>query len=101
LTWTTDAPLDRRYKVFVQLLSEGGELRAQRDSEPGGGLQLTTTWAVNEPVQDNHGLLIPNDLPAAHYVLIVGLYDLNAPAARLSAAGETYLELGTITVNQP
>ena len=43
LTWQTDAALDRRYKVFVQLLDATGQLAAQRDSEPGGGLALTTT----------------------------------------------------------
>ena len=40
LDWRTDAPLDTRYKVFVQLLDENGVLVAQRDSEPGGGTRI-------------------------------------------------------------
>src|SRR5262249_6727436 len=47
LEWTTDAPLNKRYKVFVQLLDAGGVLVAQRDSEPVGGSQPTTTWQPN------------------------------------------------------
>jgi hypothetical protein len=61
---------------------------AQRDSEPGGGLALTTTWMVDTVITDNHALMIPSDLPAAHYTLIVGLYDSDDPQQRLRT-GET------------
>ncbi|MBI5668707.1 MAG: glycosyltransferase family 39 protein [Chloroflexi bacterium] len=98
LQWQTDAPLDTRYKVFVQLLDGGGRLATQRDSEPGGGLKLTTTWQPNETITDRHGLLIPTDLAPGSYTLIIGLYDLNNPAARLPVEDGDYLELGVITV---
>jgi hypothetical protein len=81
LEWQTDALLDKRYKVFVQLLDANGVLVAQRDSEPGGGLALTTTWMPDTTVVDRHALLI--DLPPGEYRLIVGLYDLDDPPARL------------------
>ncbi len=42
LDWQTDAPLDTRYKVSVQVLDSAGRLIAQHDSEPGGGQILTT-----------------------------------------------------------
>ncbi|MGB1287036.1 MAG: glycosyltransferase family 39 protein, partial [Aggregatilineales bacterium] len=35
--WSTDEPLETRYKVFVQLLDSNGFLVTQRDSEPAGG----------------------------------------------------------------
>src|SRR5690606_29227902 len=66
LEWATGEPLEERYKVFVQLLDENGMLVAQRDSEPGGGLALTTTWTPGQTVIDNHALVIPGDLHAAH-----------------------------------
>jgi len=94
--WQTAAPLTTRYKVFVQILDQNGVLVAQRDSEPGGGLAITTTWTPDQPVTDNHALLI--DLPPGEYTLIAGLYSTEAPYARLSVADGDYLRLATITV---
>jgi len=98
LVWSTNAALDRRYKVFLQLLDLDGRLVAQRDSEPGGGSAKTTAWPVGESVVDKHALLIPADLPAGEYALILGLYDINDPAARLAVEGKSYLDLGTVAV---
>ncbi len=83
LFWQTAVPLDQRYKVFLHLVGPDGQLAAQRDSEPGGGLNLTTIWSPDETVIDNHGLLLPADLPPGRYTLLLGLYDIADPAARL------------------
>ncbi|MCB9454007.1 MAG: glycosyltransferase family 39 protein [Anaerolineaceae bacterium] len=99
LRWVTDTPLDQRFKVFLQLLDSGGVLAAQRDSEPGGGSQPTTDWTPGAMVTDNHGLLIPRDLPAGDYTLIIGLYDSDDPAARLPVGDGDYVVLGTIRVS--
>lgn len=101
LDWQTAAPLNRRYKVFVQLLDASGVLAAQRDSEPGGGSALTVNWPPGETITDRHGLLIPPDLTPGDYTLIVGLYDLDNPSARLPVGGADYLTLGTVTINRP
>jgi mannosyltransferase len=101
LQWRADEIIMTRYKVFVQLLDEDGVLVAQRDSEPGGGLALTTTWGPGELVVDNHGLRLPDDLPPAHYLLIMGLYDINQPAARLAVEDGDFLRLASITVTDP
>ncbi|MBC7810841.1 MAG: glycosyltransferase family 39 protein [Burkholderiales bacterium] len=99
LDWHTDEALDTRYKVFVQLLAPDGLLAAQRDSEPGGGLALTTTWPAVDLILDRHALTIPHDLPASpHYSLIVGLYNLDDPQARLSVGDSDYLELAEIEI---
>ena len=58
LYWRTDSLLSQRYKVFIHLVDPGGHLISQRDSEPGGGLELTTTWQVGQVYTDRHGLLI-------------------------------------------
>ncbi|GJM41150.1 MAG: hypothetical protein DHS20C20_14320 [Ardenticatenaceae bacterium] len=83
LFWETAVPLQNRYKVFLHLLDANDNRVSQRDSEPGGGLALTTTWQSGEVVLDNHGLLIPSDLPPGSYRLSLGLYDLANPADRL------------------
>ena len=100
LIWTANAKPSMRYKVFLQLLNSEGALVAQRDSEPAGGSAMTTAWRAGASIVDNHGLLIPPDLPDGDYRLIVGLYDLNDPAARLMVGGESHLELGTIAVSR-
>jgi len=83
LFWQTAVPLAQRYKVFLHLVGPDGELVAQRDSEPGGNLKPTNTWQPVETVIDNHGLLIPPDLPPGEYGLYLGLYDVADPSARL------------------
>ncbi len=98
LRWSALAAPGGRYKVFLQLLNSDGALVAQRDSEPVGGSSKTTTWQPGDSIVDNHGLLIPADLPAGEYRLIAGLYDINDPAARLPAGENNYVELGTIEV---
>jgi hypothetical protein len=79
-----------------------GQIVAQRDSEPGGGLALTTTWLPGETIVDHHGLLIPLGTPSGEYRLLLGLYELADPAARLTvetSGGTTdAFPLGTIVV---
>lgn len=101
LEWSTDATLDTRYKVFIQLLNPDGTLAAQRDSEPGGGDQLTTLWQPDETIIDRHALAIPDDLPTGGgYTLILGLYDANPPNDRLPVGDGDYLVLAEITVEE-
>jgi hypothetical protein len=83
LNWRTDKVLDQRYKVFLHLVSSDGLIAAQRDSEPGGGLALTTTWEPGAIITDNHGVLVPFGTPSGQYSLLVGLYDAFDPSARL------------------
>jgi hypothetical protein len=83
LFWQTAAALDARYKVFLHLVDEQGAIVAQRDSEPGGGLALTTTWEPGALITDNHGVLLPADTPPGDYQLLLGLYDVNDPDRRL------------------
>lgn len=96
--WLADNRPEMRYKVFLQLLDADGRLVAQRDSEPAGGTLPTTTWEAGYNYYDYHALLIPEELPTGAYTLIVGLYDINDPAARLPVGDSTYLELGKIEV---
>jgi hypothetical protein len=103
LFWHTDAALDQRYKIFLHLLDQDGRLVTQRDSEPGGGLNPTTSWPVAKTIVDNHGLLLPSDLQPGEYTLIIGLYDLTDPAARLPLLDEgdekSTWTIGSFSVN--
>jgi hypothetical protein len=83
LFWETLTPVNERYKVFLHLLAADGALLSQRDSEPGGGLALTTTWQPGQTVTDRHGLLIPGGALSGQYRLIAGLYPVGDPNTRL------------------
>lgn len=98
LVWQADTTPTVRYKVFLQLLNRDGVLVAQRDSEPAGGLSLTTTWEADTPIIDNHALAIPSDLTDGNYTLILGLYDINDPSARATVNGDSFYNLANITI---
>jgi hypothetical protein len=103
LFWQTDAALTERYKVFVHVYAALDQPPvAQQDSEPGGGLVLTSLWRPGRTYADNHGVLIPPDLPRGEYRLMAGLYNF-ADGARLpvrlkGVGGGDRLDLGTIVV---
>ena len=88
-----------RYKVFLQLYwtRMAAWWRSAIANRPAArGRRLAGKPASTYP--DNHALLIPEDLPAGDYTLIVGLYDINDPSARLPVGESTYVELGKVTV---
>jgi len=74
LTWQAEAMPERNYSVFVQLLDEDNQVRAQHDGQPGDGTLITMTWASGEYVRDVHPLTLPSDLPPGDYRLIIGMY---------------------------
>jgi mannosyltransferase len=74
LFWEAETPATERYKVTVQLLDGAGQLVAQHDTEPGGGLMPTDTWQPGQAVTDRCGILLPADLSPGSYTLVVALY---------------------------
>ncbi len=104
LFWTADAPLPARYKITVQLLAPDGTLAAQHDAEPANNLAPTTTWSPGQTVTDLHGVIVPPDAPPGEYTLVVAVYPLDAPDARLPVhAGDArpsdLLHLATMVVH--
>jgi len=73
---------------------------AQRDAEPVGGARPTTSWSAGELIEDNHGVLLPLDLPAGSYELRLGLYDAFDPQVRLMVEGADSLSLGKLIVER-
>jgi hypothetical protein len=103
LFWRTDVALSERYKVFVHLYADvNAPPLAQTDSEPGGGLVLTTIWEPGQRVADNHGLLLPPDLPPGEYRLMLGLYNIQnlerLPVSVGATIGGDRLDLGQISI---
>lgn len=74
LYWQAAAVLDRDYTVFLHLLDERGERRAQHDSQPQDGRRPTLLWQSGEVVADRHVLTLAPDLPAGRHQLLLGVY---------------------------
>lgn len=98
LFWHTEQPIQAAYKVFVHLVGPGGVLVTQHDSQPGGDLRPTPSWEVGETIVDNHGLVLPTDLPPGTYTLITGMYDPASGERLRTAEGAESLTLGTLEV---
>lgn len=79
LYWSSKAPLDESYHVFVHLANHEGGLVAQADGIPADWLRPTTTWREGEVITDHHTLEIPPNLPEGPYHLCVGLYQPEGP----------------------
>lgn len=97
LYWLTEQPISERLKVFMHIYAFDGALVAQHDSEPGNGLLPTSSWEPGEVLRDNHGALLPSDLPPGDYRVAVGLYQLDGTRLTLPS-GEDVLTLQNITV---
>jgi mannosyltransferase len=105
LFWEAQSSVTERYKVTVQLLDDAGQLVAQHDGEPGGGLIPTTAWDVGRAWPDRHGVPLPSDLPPGRYTLIVGLYHLatgeRLPVTRGGESLGDHFPLGGVRVAFP
>jgi hypothetical protein len=88
LYWQAQAPMDQDYIVFVHLLDEGGNLRAQQDCQPQRGDYPTSLWRLGEVIWDGHEIPLPADLPAGTYRLVAGMYLLES-MERLPVLDET------------
>ena len=98
LDWKAQTTINKRYAVALQLLDANGVLVAQRDSQPSGGAQPTSSWQLGETAIDRHALAIPADMPAGEYSLILALYDAANPRDRLPVNDGDHAALGAIQV---
>ncbi len=101
LVWKAERRPSQRYKVFTHLVGPQGQIRGQRDLEPGDGTLPTIGWAPGEYVVMTYDVPIADDAPPGAYDLRVGLYNpdtfarvpINHPQANPQ---EHYLSLTTL-----
>lgn len=105
LFWQALAQPMERYKIFIHVLDEAGHIVGQWDSEPGGGLNITTIWQPGETVADNYGVLIQPGTPPGQHRIEVGMYSLiTGQRLTVSEGGQNrgdHLLLDSITVLRP
>lgn len=105
LFWEALQAPQSRYKVFLHLVDEGGQILSQYDDEPGDGMDPTSSWKPERGVfGDRYGLLVPMTAPEGTYRLLVGLYHVEgAPRLPIAIAGEPAgdaLTLATVGIRQ-
>ncbi|MCY4536799.1 MAG: glycosyltransferase family 39 protein [Chloroflexi bacterium] len=108
--WSLNNEIEQLYSSTLVIVDQHGQGAANSDSVP-GGVYLTSIWRPGRPYFDERQLMIPCDLPAGEYPLLLGMYELppdeNTALQNLeiyTADGEPtgrYLEfLTTITVSR-
>ena len=105
LSWEALQQPGGRYKVFLHLVGPDGQIAAQVDREPGGGMSLTSTWTPAQGlVSDRYGLLVPLGAPDGLYQVLLGLYDVGGgPRLPLTLDGQPAgdaLTLSTLTIER-
>jgi hypothetical protein len=98
LFWETKQPIDENYMVFVHLLDEMGQIKAQSDSLPRAGAYPTGWWQPGMVVEDAHSLVLPKDLSDSVYQLVVGLYRGEDGVRLPLANGSDSLRVGLVEV---
>mgnify|MGYP006283922879 FL=1 len=99
LTWEALGEPSSRHVVFTHLVSPGGELGAQDDDAPVGGLVPAGAWPEGATFKYPVSLELPQDLPAGNYRLLVGVY-LWPSLERLEVPDrlDNAVDLGKVTV---
>lgn len=88
LVWAADARIPANLTATVQLLGPDGMPIAQHDRAPQDGFYPTSAWSgsPDDLVDDVYPLLLPANLAAGDYRLVVAWYD-PATGARVPLAG--------------
>jgi 4-amino-4-deoxy-L-arabinose transferase-like glycosyltransferase len=73
--WSSDGNVETSYKVFCHILSQRGELVAQRDAFPLDGVRETPSWRSGELIEDVYEVQLSAGLPPGEYELSLGMYD--------------------------
>jgi hypothetical protein len=72
--WRALQRIPEPYTMFVHLVSNQDEMRAQYDNMPCEGTYPTTGWSPTEVIVDRYVMPLPGDLPAGAYRLQAGIY---------------------------
>jgi len=104
LRWKTNTPIEKNYKITLQLLDTANQVVSQVDSEPVGGQRPTSTWQPFESIDDPYGLPVRLATPPGDYSLILAVYN-STTGVRLPVITNEgisdYLQLGIISLETP
>ncbi|NPV68178.1 MAG: hypothetical protein HPY64_13645 [Anaerolineae bacterium] len=74
LLWRAAQTPERDFNIGVFVIGPAGTVVEQHGT-PQGTFRPMTTWRPGEYIRDNHGLVLPGDLPPGQYDIWVKVYD--------------------------
>ena len=98
LIWRPATQLTTDDKVFVHVVDPGGRVVFQRDKLPLNDLKPMTRWGVGETLRDPYTALVPADLAAGSYRVMVGVYDAVTGARRPATLGGVRVADDAVTI---
>jgi hypothetical protein len=104
LAWQLSERPAEDYAVGLRLVGPTGQVWAQRDAAPRGGLAPFAEWPTRETQIDRHGLLIPAGTPPGEYTLTLRVYrsrDLEVLPAVFEGGSGGEVALGRVRVTRP
>ena len=75
MDWAILAPVDRSQTVFVHVRNALGDVVAQANGDPVGGLVPFGALPAGHAVRERRLLTLPSGLPAGHFTVAVGVYN--------------------------
>lgn len=99
LVWRALSVPQDDYVMFIHVRDANGEIAAQFDGEPHGGLYPTSTWDAGEIVAEAASIDL-HDLPAGQYTVYIGLYT-RAGDRLTSPDGEDAIIVGEVALPGP
>jgi len=104
LAWQLSERPAEDYTVGLRLVGTTGQVWAQRDAAPGGGLRSFAEWPVGETQIDRHGLLVPAGTPPGDYALTLRVYrsqNLEVIPVTFMGGSGGEVALGNLRVTHP
>jgi hypothetical protein len=93
LYWQPVAPLTRRYKYILRLVSEEGDMLATTETEPYSGFLPTTTWPVGRTIVEYTGVPVSAKVAPGKTRLTLQVYDAET-LQKLPVTQSTGIETG-------
>ncbi len=103
LYWTTSAPVDATWKVWLRLVDDEGNVRWKGDGmHPAGNYYPTSAWRPGEIIADSHEVPVPPSLAPDDYQLQVAMLNPFANASLMpSGQAGPWLTVGVLGVRPP
>jgi hypothetical protein len=89
--------LSINYTTFVHLRDAAGQVVAQKDQPPLSGAYPTSLWDSGEIIADEIIILVPAELSAGKYQLVIGWYDVQT-GQRLAVPGSLDNDFTLVTL---
>ncbi len=103
LYWTTSAPVDATWKVWLRLVDDEGNVQWKDDGmHPAGNYYPTSAWRPGEIIVDAHEVPLPPSLAPGDYQLQVAMLAPFANASLMpSGEASPWLTVGVLGARPP